>query len=47
VPIRLRSDNLSAATHELKEGGRTLTKRVGAAVETAIQEHCVRTLDFA
>jgi hypothetical protein len=47
VPLRLRSDNLSAATHELKEGGRMLTKRLSAAVETAIQEQCVRTLDFA
>lgn len=34
VPLVLRSDNLSAATHELKlTGGRTLTKRFRGALE--------------
>ena len=34
VPLVLRSDNLSAATHELKEtGGRTLTKRFRGVLE--------------
>jgi hypothetical protein len=33
VPGEVRSDNLSAATHELKKGGRTLTKRFKAVLE--------------
>ena len=32
-PAVARSDNLSAATHELKEGGRTLTQRFRAVLE--------------
>lgn len=33
VPSVIRSDNLSAATHELREGGRTLTKRFRAVLD--------------
>jgi hypothetical protein len=33
VPTVLRSDNLSAATHELREGGRGLNKRFRAVLE--------------
>ena len=33
VPAVLRSDNLSAATHELREGGRGLNKRFRAVLE--------------
>jgi hypothetical protein len=33
VPEVLRSDNLSAATHELKEGGRSLTRRFREVLE--------------
>jgi hypothetical protein len=33
APEVLRSDNLSAATHELKEGGRSLTRRFRAVLE--------------
>lgn len=33
VPRVLRSDNLSAATHELKEGGRSLTRRFKAVLD--------------
>jgi hypothetical protein len=33
VPDVLRSDNLSAATHELKEGGRSLTRRFRQVLE--------------
>jgi len=33
VPERVRMDNLSAATHELREGGRTLTTRFKAVTE--------------
>ena len=32
VPLVLRSDNLSAATHELRTGGRTLTTRFRAVL---------------
>jgi hypothetical protein len=33
VPHVLRSDNLSAATHELRDGGRSLTERFAAVIE--------------
>jgi hypothetical protein len=33
VPSVIRSDNLSAATHELREGGRALTKRFRAVLD--------------
>lgn len=33
VPGEVRSDNLSAATHELKEGGRALTRRFKAVLD--------------
>lgn len=33
VPHVLRSDNLSAATHELRDGGRSLTERFAAVLE--------------
>jgi hypothetical protein len=33
VPGEARSDNLSAATHELKKGGRSLTRRFGAVLD--------------
>ena len=33
APLVLRSDNLSAATHELREGGRKLTERFAAVLE--------------
>ncbi len=33
VPLVLRSDNLSAATHELKDGGRSLTRRFKDVVD--------------